>query len=397
MSRKTLASCLLTGVAGLALGIWWNSGQGLTAAWGQPRGLRPRPPAAETPPAVAYRRAPDAFAVLSEPGELTAEERVNVAVYEQVNRSVVHINTRTVRADNIFSIEVPDEGSGSGSVLDKSGHILTNFHVIEGAREVVATLFDTQSYPAKLVGADPTTDIAVIKIEAPQETLFPVQLGDSNQLRVGQRVYTIGNPFGLERTLTTGIVSSLNRSLPSRNHRLIKSIIQTDAAINPGNSGGPLLNTQGQVIGMNTAIASRTGQSSGIGFAIPSSTLARIVPQLLRDGRVQRPEVGIVRVYQTEQGLLIYQLAPGGPAERAGLRGPRITRQRRGPFVTEQIDRRAADLIVAVDGERTVTADDFLSQIERHQPGEQVVISVIRGGQAVDVPVTLAAELDAVE
>lgn len=325
--------------------------------------------------------------------DLTPEERVNVLVYEKCNRAVVNINTRGYRATGFFFLEVPAEGAGSGIVLDKRGHILTNYHVVEDAREIDVTLFDGRSYRAALVGSDPPTDVAVLRIEAPIESLYPAVMGDSTRLRVGQRVYAIGNPFGLERTLTTGIVSSLNRTLPGRGGRTLKSIIQIDAAINPGNSGGPLLDTRGRLIGMNTAIASRTGQNTGVGFAIPSHVIARVVPQLIEHGRVTRPEVGIVQVYQTEQGLLIATLAPGGPAERAGLRGPRVVRERRrqGPFLYEYetVDRSAADLIVAVDGQPTLTADDFLSAIEAHRPGDTVTITVIREGRRVDIPVTL--------
>jgi S1-C subfamily serine protease len=222
-----------------------------------------------------------------------------------------------------------------------------------------------------------------------------VVFGDSTRLRVGQKVYAIGNPFGLERTLTTGIISSLNRTLPTRNHRTIKSIIQIDAAINPGNSGGPLLDSHGRLIGMNTAIASATGQSAGVGFAIPVGNIARVVPQLIERGRVIRPDAGITRVMQTEKGLLIATLTPGGPAEKAGLQGFKVVKQRRrqGPFSyeTQSIDRSAADLIVAVDGQKVVTADDFLGIVEAKQPGQDVIVSVIRGGQEVRVPVRLAA------
>jgi S1-C subfamily serine protease len=328
---------------------------------------------------------------------LTAEELVNIHVYESVNRSVVNINTKTVRSDGFFffDVEVPSEGAGSGSVLDRAGHVLTNFHVVDGAREIQVTLFDGKSYEGRLVGKDESNDVAVIKIEAPSESLIPVTFGDSTRLRVGQRVFAIGNPFGLERTLTTGIISSLNRSLPARNHRTIKSIIQIDAAINPGNSGGPLLDSRGRLIGMNTAIASATGQSAGVGFAIPAANIARVVPQLIERGHVIRPDAGITRVLQTEEGLLIATMTPGGPAERAGLRGFRVVRQRRkqGPFTyeTQTIDRNAADLIVAVDGEKVVTAEDFLSLVETKQPGQDVVVTVIRGGSEVKVPLRLAA------
>jgi S1-C subfamily serine protease len=331
----------------------------------------------------------------AEPGEaeLTAEERVNIAVYENVNRSVVNINTKGVRGESFFLIEIPSEGAGSGSVLDKQGHILTNYHVIEGAREIQVTLFDGKEYRAELVGEDPSTDVAVIRIQAPAAALYPVVLGDSTRLKVGQRVFAIGNPFGLERTLTTGIISSLNRSLPSRNGRTIKSIIQIDAAINPGNSGGPLLDSHSRLIGMNTAIASRTGQNTGVGFAIPVTSIGRVVPQLIERGRVLRPEIGIVRVYQTERGLLIATLAQGGPAEAAGLRGPRLVRERRrqGPFTYEyqSLDRTAADLIIAVDGEKIVSADEFLSAIESKRPGDEVTLTVVRDGHETPVRVRL--------
>jgi S1-C subfamily serine protease len=338
----------------------------------------------ETPAqVVASRPAP----VLTTPAlgrTFSAEEQTNIAVYEAVNRSVVNINTKATVARGLFLLEVPSDGAGSGIVLDRQGHVLTNFHVVEGVQEIEVLLFDGSSHPATVVGVDPPTDVAVLKVEAPEERLFAVVFGTSADLRVGQRVFAIGNPFGLERTLTTGIVSSLNRSLPTRSGRTIKSIIQTDAAINPGNSGGPLLDNEGLLIGMNTAIASRTGQSSGVGFAIPVGTLARIVPQLIQRGRVIRPEAGISRVYQTDGGLLVAALVPNGPAERAGMRGFRIVRER--------VDRSGADLITAVGGEPVKTADDFLSGIESKNPGDRVLISVEREGHRLDIPLTLGAE-----
>jgi S1-C subfamily serine protease len=339
---------------------------------------------------------PAAPAAAELPAGLTAEERTNIAVYEAVNRSVVNINTKTTVSAGLFLLEVPSEGAGSGIVLDRTGHILTNAHVVEGAKEIQVVLFDGSSHAATIVGLDPATDVAVIRVAAPAESLVPVRFGDSAELRVGQRVFAIGNPFGLERTLTTGIVSSLNRSLPTKLGRTIKSIIQTDAAINPGNSGGPLLDSSSRLIGMTTAIASRTGQSSGVGFAIPVGTLARLVPQLIERGKVTRPEMGVARVYQTDRGLLVATLVPGGPAERAGMRGFKVVRERRrqGPFVTdvERIDRSGADLIVAVGGVAVKNADDFLTQVEARNPGDQVLVTVEREGHRLDIPVTLVAE-----
>lgn len=328
--------------------------------------------------------------------EFTPEERTNIAVYEAVNRSVVNINTKATVATGLFLLEVPSEGAGSGIVLDPQGHVLTNFHVVEGAQKIQVVLYDGSAHEATVVGTDPATDVAVLKVGAPRELLSPVTFGTSSDLRVGQRVFAIGNPFGLERTLTTGIISSLNRSLPTRAGRTIKSIIQTDAAINPGNSGGPLVDSGSRLIGMTTAIASRTGQSAGVGFAIPVGTLARIVPQLIRQGRVIRPDAGITRVYQTDAGLLVATLAPEGPAERAGVRGFKVVRERRrqGPFMveTERVDRSGADLVVAVAGQPVKTADDFLSAVESKNPGDRVLMTVQREGHQLDIPVVLAAE-----
>lgn len=344
-------------------------------------GSKLRPFAATTEPAGPGLALPDL---------VSSEEQINIQVYEKVNRSVAHLTTKGVKSDALFLLDVPTEGAGSGSIVDKQGHILTNYHVIEDARQVSVTVFDGKSYDAKFVGADPVNDVAVIKIDAPVETLHPVQFVDSRNLKVGMRVFAIGNPFGLERTLTTGIISSLNRSLQVHANRTIKSIIQIDAAINPGNSGGPLLDTQARLIGMNTAIASKTGQSSGVGFAIPSNLIARIVPQLIQHGRVIRPDAGIARVFETERGLLITKLTPGGPAERAGLQGPAIVPKKRGPFTVETVDRSAADLIIAVDGAKVTSVDDFLGLVEAHNVGETITLTIVRQGKEIRVPLKLA-------
>ena len=325
--------------------------------------------------------------------EFTPDEQRSIRVYEAVNRSVVNITTRAVRTDMMFMDIVPTEGSGSGSIFDKEGHILTNFHVVEGAQQIRVTLSNGSSYAAGLVGQDPSNDIAVLQIEAPPDDLLPVTLGDSSRLRVGQRIYAIGNPFGLERTMTVGIVSSLNRTLMSRNQRTIKSIIQIDAALNRGNSGGPLLNGKGELVGMNTAIASSTGENTGVGFSIPVNTIRRVVAQLIEKGHVTRPDLGLARVLQTDEGLLIAATTPGGPADQAGLKGFRLVREqsRRGPYLVERtrIDQSQADLIIGIDGKRVKTVDDLLTFVEQKQPGERVLVSVLRSGQQVDVEVTL--------
>ncbi len=388
MKRTTIFCLLSAAIGGFAASVYHQTGDRRLAN-AQEASLRPPPlrplrlPAASAPSSLG-----------SGLDEFAPEERTNILVYEKANRSVVHITTKAAQRELLF-LEVPSEGAGSGSVLDKNGHILTNYHVVEGAQEIRVTLYDGESYEGSVIGFDPPNDMAVVRINAPAEALVPMELGDSSRLKVGQIVFAIGNPFGLERTMTTGIISSINRSLPGKGGRTMKSMIQIDAALNRGNSGGPLLDTRGRLIGMNTAIASSTGENTGVGFSIPVDTVKRVVPQLITTGKVTRPEAGISRVYQAEQGLVIATLVPGGPAERSGLRGFRIVREqkRRGPFVYEErhIDRSQADTIVAVDGEKATTADDFLSLIERHRPGEQAIVTVVRGGQFVDLPIVLNA------
>ncbi|GAB6167077.1 trypsin-like peptidase domain-containing protein [Thermostilla marina] len=331
------------------------------------------------------------------PVQYSQEELIAISVYDRCNRAVVNIRTRSIEPDYFLMTGTISEGQGSGVVIDKQGHIVTNYHVVADAREINVILFDGMVYEGKMVGQDPATDIAVLKIDAPADKLFPLVFGDSTKLRVGQRVFAIGNPFGLERTFTTGVISSLNRTLPApRRSRVLKQVIQVDAAINPGNSGGPLLDSQGRMIGMNTAIASTTGENAGVGFATPINTIARVVPQLIVSGRVVRADAGILRVYETEAGLLIAALRPGGAAERAGLRGPKIVREtrRQGPFIYESthIDRSAADLIIAIDGNPVKSVEDYFSVLDEKSPGQQVVFRVLREGHEVDVPVILDAE-----
>ncbi len=325
---------------------------------------------------------------------LTPEEVRNIAVHDSTVRSVVHIATEAIQIDRFFGTESQESSSGSGSVLDLDGHILTNFHVIEGADRLTVTMFNGDQFEARLVGQDPPNDMAVLKIEAPQELLFPVRLGQSANLRVGQKVYAFGSPFGLERTMTVGIVSGLGRSVPSHNHRILKSMIQVDAALNQGNSGGPLIDSRGLLVGMNTAIATRTGENTGVGFAIPVDTIARVATLLIRDGRVVRPSLGIDTYIQAEDGLLIGKVLPGGPAEKAGLCGVQVV-LRRSYFGTQRfVDFGSADRILAVEGKPVETVDDLMSVIETLQPGQTARLSILREGKAVPVSIVLGQDIE---
>lgn len=337
------------------------------------------PPTAEGPP---FDLEPALWQVAQ------ADEQINIRVYEAANRGVVNITTSAGRGPR----DDPEPtGSGSGFVLDKGGHVLTNFHVIDGADSVQVGLFDGSIVEAEFVGADPSNDLAVLKIDVPAEKLWPIEFGDSKGLKVGQKVLALGNPFGLERTLTTGIISSVDRSLEATNGRMIKGIVQTDAAINPGNSGGPLLNARGQVIGMNTAIFSRVGQSAGIGFAVPIANISRVLEPLIRDGRIVRADLGVRKLYAIEEGLLIIDLVKGGAAEIAGLRALEIKFVRRGGRVQPLANRNSADIITAVEGVPVRSIDELLTEIEANEPGTRVNLRVIRQGREVEIPVTLGS------
>jgi len=245
------------------------------------------------------------------------------------------------------------------------------------------------------VGGDPLTDLAVLKIDAPATELFPLTFGDSNPLLVGERIYAIGNPFGLERTYTTGIISSLNRTIGSQQRgRAIKQVIQIDAAINPGSSGGALINTAGQLIGINTAIASRSGDNAGVGFAIPVNTVARIVPMLIKDGRVVRPDIGIFRVLTNEKGgVYVVLLEQDGPAHKAGVVGPMpiVERVQKPGFFSERrtVSNAEPDLITAINGHAVVSGEDFIGQVEENRPGDTITLTIIRNGRELKIPVTL--------
>jgi S1-C subfamily serine protease len=323
-------------------------------------------------------------------GPLGADELANVELFKRVSPSVVHITTLETQRD-MFSanvMQVP-RGTGTGFVWDSAGHIVTNFHVIQGANAARVTLADQTSFAARLVGAFPDRDLAVLKIDAPTAKLPPIALGTSRDLQVGQRVYAIGNPFGLDQTLTLGVVSALNREIESFNGRTIRGVVQTDAAINPGNSGGPLLDSAGRLIGVNTQIASPSGASAGIGFAIPADEVNRIVPRLVRDGRFVRPALGVTagppglqRALNLPRGVAIVQVGNGTPAAKAGLQAFR--RERGGDIVQ-------GDVITAINDEPVADLDDMLSLLERRAPGESVTLTLWRGGQTRKQTVVLAA------
>ncbi len=325
------------------------------------------------------------------PETLDPEEQVNVAVYKKGVPAVVNIKSRSV-SFNFFYGVVPEEGQGSGFILDKDGHVLTNYHVIANARQIEATLYNRKTYKADLIGVDRPHDLAVIQIHGGGFT--PATLGDSRGLQVGQKVFAIGNPFGLSGTMTRGIVSSI-RSVQEPNGAGIDEAIQTDAAINPGNSGGPLLNSRGEVIGINTLIASNVGQSAGIGFAIPINTAKAVLGDLVSLGRVRRPALGVHTIpigpelaaqlgLPADYGLLINDVIPGGAAERAGLRGGN-----KRAYLGNTPIMLGGDLIVAIDGQPIEDQQDLSHIMNNHRAGDAVTVTVFRGRQKMDVKVTL--------
>ncbi len=389
MSRSLWMSvvCLLAGLAG---GVWYAEG-------GRPWQNASAQTTAVTAPTAATSNISPPRQAAPIPSDLTLDELRNIKVYETANRSVVNIDTTTVQGDGLFMMQREAEGSGSGAVIDQRGHIITNYHVIDGARKIDVTLASNATYPAELVGGDKEHDIAVLKIDAPAEELFPLALGRSDNLRVGQRVYALGNPFGWDGTMTTGSISSLNRDLPSRvQGRLMQALIQTDAAMNPGNSGGPLLDSNARMIGMCVAIASRTGQNTGIGFGIPIDRIKAIIPELIDHGHVVRADIGISHVMETEMGLVIARLAPEGPAAKAGLQGFKVVNRQRQfgglAYNDRGIDRSQADRILAVDGERMRSGVQFRDKIWERRPGEVVKLAIVRQGRQLDVPVTLGSD-----
>lgn len=345
------------------LGKFWNSGAGAAVT-------------------VADEAQPSR---ISDPATVSDEQN-NVEVYKAISPGVAFVATTSVSQDWMGN-EQEGKGNGSGSVIDTNGNILTNYHVIEGAQKLTVSFGGDKTYPATVVGGDPDTDLAVIKIDAPPAGLTVVPLGDSDKLTVGQKVLAIGNPFGLDRTLTTGVISGLQRPIRARNGRPIDAAIQTDASINPGNSGGPLLDKFGRMIGINSQILSPSGASSGIGFAIPVSIAKRVIPQLLQFGEVKRPKLGaslpsVEDLKQRglrlpiDQGLVVYQLVQGGSAERAGIHA-----------VTS--DGNIGDIIVSGDGQKLNDLDDLYRLLDKKQIGDTVNFDVYRNGHTVTLPVKL--------
>src|SRR5262249_15199755 len=325
---------------------------------------------------------------------LTDDESINVRVYRQAAPAVANVLTKATEYD-FFMDPVPVEGAGSGFIIDPKGYILTNNHVVEGGQSIEVVLGDRSRYPAKFIGADPRNDVALIKIEPKAKPLVALPLGDSGSLQVGQKVLAIGNPFGFQSTLTTGVVSALGRTVQTSESTFIDEAIQTDAAINRGNSGGPLINSRGEVIGINSAIFTPTGTTAGIGFAIPINTAKRIANDLITEGRVHLAYLGIrtfpVSGYLAEaldlpvqDGLLVQAAVQGGPAAAAGIRG--------GDRVAQAGMQRIAiggDVIVAVDGTKVASPMDLNIVLNRKRPGDTVTLTVYRGGKKMDVPVKL--------
>lgn len=357
---------------------------------------------------TTYR--PGIFRIMNAPGAkveitqaasneaLDADEQNNISVYRKNIGSVVNVTSKAVAFDFFYGL-VPQEGQGSGFIIDRDGHVLTNYHVIADARQVEVTLHNRKKYRATVVGSDRSHDLAIIQIKAPE--LAAMVLGDSRSLQVGQKVYAIGNPFGLAGTLTSGIVSSI-RSVQEPDGVTIDEAIQTDAAINPGNSGGPLLNSRGEVVGINTMIASNSGQNAGIGFAIPVNTAKAVLNDLLTIGRVRRPALGVLTLpvsadisgelgLASDHGLLIVRVTPGGAAERAGLKGGTER-----AYLGNMPIMVGGDLIVAIDGQQVHEQQDLTQMMNNHRAGDVVKVTFYRGKRKMDVQITLGEARDQV-
>lgn len=326
----------------------------------------------------------------------TEDEANNIEIFSKASPSVVYVTNTTLRQTNIYSRNVQEipQGSGTGFIWDDSGLIVTNYHVIQGSHRVIITLQDHSNWNAEVVGVAPGKDLALLRIKAPADKLEPIPLGSSAALQVGRKVIAIGNPFGLDTTLTIGVVSALGREIDAISNRTIRDVIQTDASINPGNSGGPLLNSLGQLIGVNTQILSPSGASAGIGFAIPVDTVKRIIPQLIEYGKEVRPIIGIQNLpenlrRQSRQrnikGVPVWSVTSGFPAEAAGIIG--VQRNQRGEYIL-------GDVIVEIEGMEIKDQDDLYNALEQHQPGDSVSVLTLRNQKNMEFDVTLAAPVN---
>ena len=376
-TRSSLLPSLLTGIlVGVGAAILYFHGFSFSpAADGETGGI-----AEVIPAATATSYALENIALLE-------NEKNTIRIFRQASPSVVFIVNKAIRRD-FFSLrpfEVP-QGSGSGFIWDSQGHIVTNYHVVQNGNRWEVTLNDNSTYSAELVGAEPGKDLAVIKIKAPRSKLKPVKIGSSESLDVGQKVIAIGNPFGLDQTLTTGVISALGREIKSVTGRTIQGVIQTDAAINPGNSGGPLLNSRGELIGVNTAIYSTSGSSAGIGFAMPVYILGRVVPQLIKYGKIIRPGLGVYLLDDSItrrlriKGVVIQQVIQGSAAARAGLRG--LSETYFGKI-------KLGDVIVGINKLRVENFDELSTELEKYRIGQEIVINILRGDNRVNVKLRL--------
>ncbi|MCF8055098.1 MAG: trypsin-like peptidase domain-containing protein [Desulfocapsa sp.] len=320
-------------------------------------------------------------------GDLAQDEQNTIELFKNVSPSVVYITTIALRR-NMFSlnaVEIP-QGTGSGFVWDSKGRVVTNYHVISDASRIEVTMADRTIWKAALVGAAPDKDLAVLQIDAPAHLLKPIPVGDSVKLLVGQKVFAVGNPFGLDQTITSGIISALGREIKAITGRTIQNMIQTDAAINPGNSGGPLLDSAGRLIGVNTAIYSPSGAYAGIGFAVPVDEVNRVVPQLIRSGKLIKPAIGasladarLVKRLGIE-GVLVLAVEPGGPAHQAGMR----------PTKQYGNDVILGDIITGIEGREVRSYDDIRTEIERHAVGDQIIVNIIRDGSPAELTLRLS-------
>ena len=360
---KLLAVLLLLVAGALVFTVWQSRHPGAQAIPSEPRPIAQRPD-----------------------DKLGADEQATIDVFSKFSRSVVHITSLSTRTDRMTMdvTEIPN-GTGSGLIWDQDGHIVTNFHVVSAGDRQSVTLNDGTQYPATVVGVAPDKDLAVLHIDAPPQKLLPLPLGQSANLKVGQKVLAIGNPFGLDQTLTTGVISGLGREIKSVTNRPISDVIQTDASINPGNSGGPLLDSAGRLIGINTAIFSPSGANAGIGFAVPVDTVNNIVPQLLQHGKIVRPGIGIniasdpLAQKLDIDGVLILQVNKDGAAEKAGLRA---TRQTADGWVL-------GDIIVSVDGAEIHKGSDLMRALDQHKVGDVAEVIVLDAGQRRTVKITV--------